>query len=92
MKVHDTAPLTGKVNANITGATLELHFIKPDGVVVTKTPTVTDALTGAWRQTFGPNDVDVAGLWYVEAQVTYAGGAGVQTFGPTRWRIEDEIA
>lgn len=91
MKVNDTAPLTGKVNANITGATLELHFVKPDGSKISKTPTVTDPLTGAWRQTWAANEVNVAGLWYVEAQVTYSGGA-IQTFGPVRWRVEDEIA
>lgn len=91
MKVHDTAPLTGKVNANITGAAVEIHLLKPTGVTLVKTPTITDALTGAWKVTFGANDVDVAGLWYVEAQVTFSGGE-IQTFGPTRWRVHDEIA
>jgi hypothetical protein len=92
MKVNDTTALTGSVNANVTGATLELHLKKPDGTVVDKTPTVTNALTGAWTSgKFAAGEIDIAGLWYVEVEVTYSGGA-VQTFGPARWRVGDQIA
>lgn len=88
----DTAPaLTGTVNAVLTGAAVEVHLRKPSGATLTKAATVTDAATGAWSYSWAVGDLDAPGVWAVEAQVTYAGG-GVQTFGPQRFIVQDEIA
>ena len=88
----DTAPaLTGTVNANLTGAAVELHLRKPDGTTLTKTAQVTDPATGAWSYAWQVGDLDAAGVWEVEAQVTYS-DATVQTFGPQRFVVVPEIA
>ena len=52
--VADTAPaLTGTCRdgdaaADLSGATLAAHIRQPDGTVLTKTATATDAVNGAW--------------------------------------------
>lgn len=88
----DNSPdLTGSVNANLAGVSgVELHIRKPDGVVLTKAATVTDAATGAWSITWGGSDLSVAGIWTVEAQVTFS-GAKVQTFGPERFVVQSAL-
>jgi len=83
--VGDTEPaLTGTVNANLTGATVELHLLKPDGTTALTRDTgnglaVTAAATGAWAYTWSAGDLDVDGLWSVELEALWAGGRR-QTF------------
>ena len=95
----DTAPdltgtcLSGTTPANITGATLELHFTRPDKTTLTGTPAIVDPLAGTWRYTWQTGEL-VAGTWAVELQVTYSGG-GVQTFPadrPAYFSVRNQIA
>lgn len=78
--VGDTAPaLTGTVNANLAGATLLVNIARPDGTVFSHSATVTDATTGAWSMQLAAGDLNQSGVYRVEVQVTFNGGA-VQTF------------
>ena len=95
----DTAPdLTGTCSsgttpANLTGATLELHFTRPDKTTLTGIPAIVDPLAGTWRYTWETGEL-VAGTWAVELQVTYSGG-GVQTFPadrPAYFSVRNQIA
>lgn len=88
----DTAPdLTGTVNTDLTGATVELHF-KPAGAdPITVTPTVTDAPSGAWSYSWAVGDLASAGRWSCEIQVTYANGR-IQTFGPQYFQVTQQIS
>lgn len=98
LHVGDTAPpftadlATGGAPVNLTGATIALHFRKPDGTVLTlpataDTPTTGGKVTGgAWG-----TGLDTAGGWTVEAQVTYSDGK-IQTFGPKRFTVLPQIA
>lgn len=90
--VGDTGPnLEGSVNASLVGASVALHIRKPSGTVVTKAAAlVGDGSEGTWRYTWTAGDLDEAGTWAVEAQVTYGGG-GVQTFGPNTFRVQPQI-
>jgi hypothetical protein len=88
----DTAPaLTGTVNANLTGASIAAHIRKPDLTVVTKAATATAPLTGAWSVTWTTGDLNQVGGWDVEVQVTFA-DTTIQTFGPTAFYVQDQIA
>lgn len=93
----DTAPdLTGTctsngVPANITGSTLALHLKKPSGTVVTKTGIVDSGAAGTWHYSWVTNDLDQAGTWWVELQVTYSGGK-IQTFGPSAFAVVEQFA
>lgn len=77
----DTAPdMTGTVNADLTGATVEAHIAPPKGgAVITKPVTVTDAATGAWSFTWAAGDLAAVGTYYIEVQVTFSNGE-IQTF------------
>ena len=95
LHVGDTAPrftanLTSDGAAvNLTGATIELHFKKPDRTVATLAATGTSegAVTGAaWGDL-----LDQAGSWNVEVQVTYSDGT-IQTFGPQTFSVYSQIA
>ena len=103
-KVGDTRPpLAGQVQnngsgANMTNATAVLHIRRPDGTVLSVAGTWTDATTGSWAYLGGPQlagwavgDLNVAGTWTVEVQVTYA-DTGVQTFGPEPFPVDNQIA
>lgn len=90
-RTGDTAPLTGQVNASLTGATTVLHIKKPDGVVLTKTPVVVSAADGTWRYQWAANELDTVGRWYVEAQVTFADGV-IQTYGPQSFLVTEQLA
>lgn len=76
----DTAPdLSGVVNANLTGATVVVHVKLPDGTVLVKAATVTDAAGGAWSMDWAPGELALAGTHAPEVQVTFSNGK-VQTF------------
>ncbi len=97
LTVNDSRPdLTGTCTSagaavNLTGATLALHIRRPDGTVLTKPAAVTAPLTGAWSYRWAAGDLNAAGNYSVEAQVTYADG-GVQTFGPQTFYVQGELA
>jgi hypothetical protein len=96
VKGDTSPPLTGTctsngVAANITGATLALHLKKPSGTVVTKAGTIVSGPAGTWTYQWLANDLDESGVWWVENQVTYSGGA-IQTFGPSAFPVVDQIA
>lgn len=99
---NDTGPLlTGTVNADLTGATVEVHVKRPAPLApLVKTPTITDAANGAWSISWAPGDLAVGGgrVYYVEVQATFSIG-GPQTFqideqtgGRTCFKVADEIA
>ena len=97
LTVGDTAPaLTGTCTSagapvNLTGADVALHIRKPDATVLSVGATLTDAAGGAWSYSWAPADLDAAGTWKVEAQVTFSSGA-VQTFGPETFYVNTQIA
>lgn len=81
LTVGDTVPgLTGRVDANLTGATLEAHVRRPDQTVLTKALTVVTAAEGTWRlPSWAEGDLNAAGDYELEVEVTFAGGEQ-QTF------------
>lgn len=88
----DTAPdLTGTVNTDLTGATLQLHLKPAGGDVLTVTATTTDATNGAWSYTWAAGDLATAGRWVCELQVTYVDGR-IQTFGPQVFYVQPQLA
>lgn len=88
----DTAPdLSGTVNTDLTGATLELHLKPYGGDVLTVTATATDATNGAWSYTWAAGDLATYGTWMCELQVTYSDGR-IQTFGPASFKVAEQIA
>lgn len=99
--VGDNAPdLTGRLTTrlgsvvtpkDITGAALEAHIRRPDDTVVSRAATSATPLTGDWSLALQTTDFTVPGLYEVEIQVTYAGGK-VQTFGPDRFVVNQQIA
>lgn len=89
--VGDSTRLNGSVNADASGATVTLHFRKPDGSTVNKAATWVSAIAGTWTYDVAPGDFNVAGVWWVEAEVVFA-NSEVQTFGPNRFRVLDQIA
>lgn len=91
--VGDTGPsLEGDVNASLVGASVQLHIRKPSGEVLSPAATITgDGSAGTWTYEWTAGDLDEAGTWAVEAQVTFGGGA-VQTFGPNTFRVQPQIA
>lgn len=98
--VGDTAPnLTGRCTykesatgpelpVNLTGATVELHVQQPDRVVLT-IPATGNA-DGSWSAPW-PAPIAQSGAHDVEVQVTFSGG-GIQTFGPSRFHVQRQIA
>ena len=95
--VGDTAPaltgtcMDGDTAADLSGATLSAHIRQPGGTVLTKPATATDAVNGAWQVAWVDGDLSQSGAHKVEVQVTYAGGQ-VQTFGPSGFYVNQEIA
>lgn len=79
--VGDTAPaLTGTVSAGLAGATVEVHVQRPDGTVFSRAGTVTATpAPGAWSLQLIVGDLTLAGVYRVEVQATFSGGA-IQTF------------
>lgn len=58
---------------DLTGATLVMYLRKPDGSVLTKTPTVTTTGTdGRMYYTAVSGDWDAAGPWAVQVKLTYS--------------------
>lgn len=95
-KKNDTSPaLTGTcksngIPANISGSTLELHLKKPSGTVLTKTGTLVDGTNGTWSYQWITGDLNEAGSWWGEPQVTYSNGR-IQTFPSFSFAVDDEL-
>lgn len=83
--------LSNGVGAPITGATLALHLKKPSGTIVTKVGTIVSGPAGTWSYSWQPGDLDEAGTWWVEPQVTYSNGKP-QTFPAVAFAVVKEFA
>lgn len=83
--------MSGTVAADLTGASLEVHLRKPGGTTLDKTATIVSAADGTWKYEWADDDLDTAGNWACELQVTYSGGK-VQTFGPVTFTVRKQIA
>lgn len=99
LTVGDTAPtLTGTVNADLTGATIAIHILRAaDDSVINRTGTIVTPATGAWSLPLVTGDLSVPGVYYLEVQATFAGGA-IQTFREdangrrTQFKVANQIA
>lgn len=96
--VGDTFPdLTGSVNADLTGATIQLNVARPDGTVFSHAGTVVLAVAGTWSMAFVAGDLNQSGVYRVEAQVTFSNGK-TQTFyydtagSYNHFTVRDQIA
>lgn len=96
--VGDTKPdltgtcMDGDAPTPITGAVLKVHVRKPSGEVLPdKTATEVDGPAGKWSATWAPGDLDEAGNWEAEVEVTFSGG-GVQTFPADSFPVRPQIA
>lgn len=77
---NDTSPvLTYTLSADLTGATAEAHIKRPDKTVFVRPVTLVDAAAGQVSFGFTDGDLALAGLHYVEVQVTYS-NTEIQTF------------
>jgi hypothetical protein len=89
LKQGDLAPpLRIDTNADVTGATSKLAFLRRvhQNTIMQKTLTAVDEPNGILEYQWVAGDTDVPGTYEVEAVVTFAGGA-VQTF-PQRNHLE----
>jgi hypothetical protein len=98
LTVGDSAPvLTGSVSANLTGAALELHILRPDGTTVTRSASIVSAPAGTWSATLGTTTLNQPGRYFVEVQVTYS-DTTIQTFAtdaydqPISFNVRQQIA
>lgn len=91
--VGDTAPaLSGKVSANLTGATARVHIQRPQGGTVIDEPaTIAPGTDGAFSYAFKDGDLDTAGVWTVELEVKFSDGS-TQTFGPDLFLVDPQLA
>ena len=78
---------------DLTGATVKLHYRISGGTVKTATMTVTDAVNGVAEYQFGTGDLDAAGGFDYEVEVTDAGGK-IATFVEQgdKITVRDELA
>jgi hypothetical protein len=58
---------------DLTGATVTLHFRRPDGTTFARTATITDAAAGEAEYTTLTTDLDTAGWWARAWEVTQGG-------------------
>lgn len=76
--IGDTPRLSGRVSADLTGATMEAHVKRPDGTFRTTSdcvvPTGLDETSGSWTALFANGDLDLEGLYGLEVKVTYSSG------------------
>ena len=94
----DTAPTftatltTDGAAANLTGATVVLHFATPAGAF-TVTATVVSPTAGTISYAWSGTDLTDArvGVWQWEAQVTFSNGK-VQTFPGGSFRVAAQLA
>jgi hypothetical protein len=88
-----TATLTSDgVAANLTGATVVLHFATPSGAL-SPAASLVDASAGTISYSWAAQDLTDArvGVWSWEAQVTFSDGK-VQTFPGGSFRVAAQLA
>jgi hypothetical protein len=78
--------------ANLTGATVAVHFLTPD-VPLSVAATIVDAATGVVSYEWVTGDLTDArvGVWDWEAQVTFSNGK-IQTFPGGTFRVAAQLA
>lgn len=97
LTVGDTAPtltmlcLSEDTPASLVGAAAAVHVIRPDGTSILRVGTTTPTIQGGVSMDWEPGDLTVPGIWRVEAEITYATGR-VQTFGPARFAVREQLA
>jgi hypothetical protein len=100
IKRNDTARtivdrlMVGAVPLDLTGCTVALKFSAAEsGVTVTRSATVTDALSGRVSYAFIDADVAEAGFYHLEWLVTYANGKKltVPTIGCAELEIRPDL-
>lgn len=90
LTVGDTAPvMTGRLTKKqdngtylpvlLTGATLEVHFRRPDNTVVSRAASIVSGVDGTWSMPLEDGDLTDGGDYELEVQVTYA-DSSIQTF------------
>jgi hypothetical protein len=99
IKQNDTAPAIGsdlldaaKNAVDLTGATVRFNMRSEGGelVVDNQIAVVTNAVAGAVRYDWQPEDTAIPGICYAEFEVTYANG-NVETF-PNSSNIKVRVA
>lgn len=76
-------PFTGAVGVDVTGGSVEVHILRPDGTLLVRPATITTAATGAWSYTPADGELNVGGNYIIDAKATLADG-GVATGDPQR--------
>ena len=95
--VADTAPdFTATLTSdgtpvNLTGATVEVRFMKPSGVALHKAGTIGTPLLGTVTYTWVTGDLSEPGSWSWEVRVTYASGR-IQTFIGPQFYVSPQAA
>lgn len=96
--VGDTGPnlvatLTSIPSSAFTGATCQVHVRKPGGTTVTLPggQVTFDTAAGTVTVAWAAGDLDTAGNWLFEVQVTYSNGQ-IQTFPGAMFVVRDELA
>jgi hypothetical protein len=94
----DTDPaLTGQatdggVAVDLTPAlSCAVHILTPWGTLISRAPTVAVGTTGAWSLPWQTTDLANEGVFTVELEVTWSAGH-VQTFGPSTFRVDPQLA
>lgn len=65
----------GSVVVDLSAATININFQKPDGSVITRSGgLVTDGTDGKMKYTTVSDDLSDAGDWSVQAEITIGGG------------------
>jgi len=72
LSAGDTVPISGKVNADLTGASVEVEVTRADGTTFTRPATVTNAKAGAWSFTPAADSLTVPGFYKVVPVVDYS--------------------
>lgn len=97
LTVGDTAPdltmicMSDDVPASLTGASVSVHVRKPDGTTFVRVGATSPDEGGGVTLTWEVGDLTIQGIWQVEAEVLYSSGR-VQTFGPARFAVHDQLA
>lgn len=77
--------------ANLTGATIQVHFTLPSLAVLSVIAVPVSATAGTIAHPWTVGQLSEAGQWFWEAQVTFVGGI-IQTFPGAPFYVAPEIA